>query len=140
VKPPTTLIAQPIPIKWAITLASSSHFVDAGDLADLGGIETETNLTFRPLRGEFLELLHIPERKAAIAKGNPLARMRRVTPMLRMIPDVCRTQYRTLMSLSIISRRRVFTVSRRNRGSAPRIASYAGALVEVPISCQYATV
>jgi UDP:flavonoid glycosyltransferase YjiC (YdhE family) len=69
-------------------LQAARHTVTLASLQTFEGMVAEHHLAFRPLRGEFLALLQTPEGKAAmIGKGNPLALMRKVTPMLRGMLD-----------------------------------------------------
>ncbi len=69
-------------------LQAAGHTVTLASLQTFEGMVAEHHLAFRPLRGEFLALLQTPEGKAAmIGKGNPLALMRKVTPMLRGMLD-----------------------------------------------------
>jgi sterol 3beta-glucosyltransferase len=69
-------------------LQAAGHAVTLATLAAFAPMAAERGLGFQPLRGEFLELLQTPEGKAAlVGKGNPLALLRQVTPMLRRILD-----------------------------------------------------
>jgi sterol 3beta-glucosyltransferase len=69
-------------------LEDAGHAVKLATLEAFAPLATEHGLDFHPLRGEFLELLQTAEGKAAIAgKGNPLALLRQVTPMLRRMLD-----------------------------------------------------
>jgi sterol 3beta-glucosyltransferase len=75
-------------IALGIGLQAAGHTVTLTTLPTFEGVATEHRLAFRPLRGEFLELLQTPAGKAAIVgKGNPLALLRMVTPMLRGMLD-----------------------------------------------------
>jgi sterol 3beta-glucosyltransferase len=71
-------------------LRDAGHAVTLATLEVFGPLAAAHRLNFHPLRGEFLELLQTAEGKAAIVgKGNPLALLRQVTPMLRrMLDDV----------------------------------------------------
>jgi sterol 3beta-glucosyltransferase len=69
-------------------LQAAGHSVTLATLEAFASLAAEHGLGFRPLRGEFLELLQTAEGKAAIVgKGNPLALLRQVTPMLRRMVD-----------------------------------------------------
>jgi sterol 3beta-glucosyltransferase len=67
-------------------LQAAGHTVILATLEAFAPLAAQHDLGFRPLRGEFLELLQTAEGKAAIVgKGNPLALIRQVTPMLRRL-------------------------------------------------------
>jgi UDP:flavonoid glycosyltransferase YjiC (YdhE family) len=69
-------------------LRNAGHSVRLATLAAFAPLAAEHGLDFDSLRGEFLELLQTPEGKAAVAgKGNRLALLRQVTPMLRRMLD-----------------------------------------------------
>jgi sterol 3beta-glucosyltransferase len=69
-------------------LREAGHKVTLASLTAFAPLAQTCGLDFQPLRGEFLELLQTPQGKAAIAgKGNPLALLRQVQPMLRRILD-----------------------------------------------------
>jgi sterol 3beta-glucosyltransferase len=69
-------------------LQAAGHAVTLATLAAFAPMAAGRGLGFQPLRGEFLELLQTPQGKAAlVGKGNPLALLRQVTPMLRRILD-----------------------------------------------------
>ena len=69
-------------------LQAAGHAVTLATLAAFAPMAVERGLGFQPLRGEFLELLQTPQGKAAlVGKGNPLALLRQVAPMLRRILD-----------------------------------------------------
>ncbi len=69
-------------------LQAAGHTVTLATLEAFAPQVATSGLTFRPLQGEFLELLQTPQGKAAVAgKGNPLALLRQVQPMLRRILD-----------------------------------------------------
>ncbi len=69
-------------------LHAAGHTVTLATLDAFAGLVSEHGLGFRPLRGEFLELLQTDQGKAAVAgKGNRLALLRQVTPMLRRMLD-----------------------------------------------------
>jgi sterol 3beta-glucosyltransferase len=69
-------------------LQAAGHSVTLATLEAFAPLVAEHGLGFRPLRGEFLELLQTAEGKAAIVgKGNPLALLRQVKPMLRRMLD-----------------------------------------------------
>jgi UDP:flavonoid glycosyltransferase YjiC (YdhE family) len=69
-------------------LQTAGHAVSLATLEAFAMVAAEHGLSFHPLRGEFLELLQTPEGKAAIVgKGNPLALLRQVRPMLRRMLD-----------------------------------------------------
>jgi UDP:flavonoid glycosyltransferase YjiC (YdhE family) len=69
-------------------LQAAGHAVTLATLEAFASLVRESGLAFQPIRGEFLELLQTPEGKAAIVgKGNPLALLRQVRPMLRRMLD-----------------------------------------------------
>lgn len=69
-------------------LQSAGHSVTLATLEAFAPLVAARGLAFYPIRGEFLELLQTPAGKAAlVGKGNPLALLRQVTPMLRRILD-----------------------------------------------------
>ncbi len=69
-------------------LQAAGHSVTLATLEAFAPVVAARGLGFRPLRGEFLELLQTPQGKAAVAgKGNPLALLRQVRPMLRRVLD-----------------------------------------------------
>lgn len=69
-------------------LRAAGHAVTLATLEAFTALVQGRGLGFRPIRGEFLELLQTPEGKAAVVgKGNPLALLRRVRPMLRRMLD-----------------------------------------------------
>lgn len=69
-------------------LRSAGHRVTLATLEAFAQMVQGYGLDFAPIRGEFLELLQTPEGKAAlVGKGNPLALLRQVMPMMRQILD-----------------------------------------------------
>jgi sterol 3beta-glucosyltransferase len=75
-------------IALGIGLQAAGHAVTVASLDAFAPRAAQHGLGFRSLRGEFLELLQTPQGKAALAgKGNPLALLRQVQPMLRRILD-----------------------------------------------------
>lgn len=67
---------------------SAGHNVTVATLEAFAPFVAEAGLAFRPLRGEFLELMQTPSGKAAMAgKGGYLALLRQVGPMLRSVLD-----------------------------------------------------
>lgn len=69
-------------------LQAAGHQVTLATLEAFAPLAAAFGLGFQPLHGEFLELLQTPQGKAAVAgKGNPLALLREVQPMLRRILD-----------------------------------------------------
>ncbi|MBK9714999.1 MAG: glycosyltransferase family 1 protein [Kouleothrix sp.] len=69
-------------------LQAAGHRVTLATLEAFAPLVAQHHLHFYPLRGEFLELLQTAEGKAAVVgKGNPLALLRQVTPMLRRMLD-----------------------------------------------------
>ena len=75
-------------VALGVGLQAAGHTVTLATLAAFASVAAEHGLSFQPLHGEFLELLQTAEGKAAIVgKGNPLALLRQVTPMLRRMLD-----------------------------------------------------
>ncbi|HMQ33614.1 MAG TPA: glycosyltransferase [Chloroflexaceae bacterium] len=69
-------------------LRAAGHSVTLATMEAFAPLAAERGLGFAPVRGEFLELIQTPEGKAALAgKGNPLALLRQVQPMLRQVLD-----------------------------------------------------
>jgi sterol 3beta-glucosyltransferase len=69
-------------------LQAAGHRVTLATLKAFAPLAAARGLDFKPLEGEFLELLQTPQGKAAVAgKGNPLALLRQVQPMLRRVLD-----------------------------------------------------
>jgi sterol 3beta-glucosyltransferase len=69
-------------------LQAAGHTVTLATLEAFAPLVVEHGLSFRPLRGQFLELLQTAEGKAAIAgKGKMLTLLRQVRPMLRRMLD-----------------------------------------------------
>ena len=75
-------------VALGLGLQAAGHSVTLATVAAFEGFIKERGLGVAPLRGEFLELLQTPEGKAAVVgKGNPLALLRKVMPMLRTMLD-----------------------------------------------------
>lgn len=69
-------------------LQAAGHSVTLATLEAFAPMAQAHGLAFSPMRGEFLELIQTPQGKAALAgKGNPLALLRTVMPMLRRLLD-----------------------------------------------------
>lgn len=67
-------------------LIAAGHQVTLATVQSFREMIAERGIDFAPLQGEFLELIQTPEGKAALAgKGNPLALLRTVMPMLRQM-------------------------------------------------------
>jgi sterol 3beta-glucosyltransferase len=75
-------------VALGLGLQAAGHTVTLATLAAFAPMVQARGLTFYPIRGEFLELLQSAEGKAILAgKGNPIALLRQVQPMLRQILD-----------------------------------------------------